>query len=282
MLKVFIGLVALTGIVIAVIFNTKYKDRKWDMYYPNLAWMRGGMYFAFCWTLSYLTGGMELILNNPVFTAEQLANTNWLIYTGLACLFIVCAYSINWCYFTPVFERKKKWIPAIIFGFLWGSSSGQLFLSVYLLVNMIPGVADWYGGWVASGIAFLILGGYQPNWHNIYWDHYIAPEHDTPMTQVIKATTCHIPNLLIWLPHLTIYENYFLFVFAQVWACTSAALGMRFPAPWDEPSKLNYAVRNEKKRCTGYRPKGDATTREDYLKDPYTPYYPGWTGPDSK
>jgi len=57
---------------------------------------------------------------------------------------------------------------------------------------------------------------------------------------------------------------------------------MRFPAPWDEPSKLNYAMRTDgtPARCTGYRPKGDDTTLEDYKKDPYTPYYPGWTGPD--
>jgi len=275
MLEIFVALVALAGIVIAVVFNTKYKDRKWDIYYPHLAWMRGGMYFSFCWTLSYLTGGMELILNNPIFTEEQLNNTNWLIYTGCAFLFIVCAYSINWCYFTPVFERKKKWLPAIVFGFLWGSSSGQLFLSVWLLANM-TGLPVWW----ASGAAFLVLAAYQPNWHNIYWDHYIAPEHDTPLTQVIKATCCHIPNLLILLPYLTIYENYTLFVGAQVWACVSACLGMHFPAPWDKPSALNYAERNEKKRCTGYRPKGDATTIEDYRKDPYTPYYPGWTGPD--
>ncbi len=271
MLELFIGLVALSGIVIAVVFNTKYKDRKWDIYYPHLAWMRGGMYFSFCWTLSYLTGGLQLILDNPVFTAEQWADPVWRAYTAGACLFIVVAYSINWCYFTPVFERKKKWIVAIIFGALWGSSSGQLFLSVWLMVNA-TGLPTWW----ATGVAFLLLGAYQPNWHNIYWDHYIAPEHDTPLTQVIKATTCHIPNLIIWLPHLTIYENYALFVGAQVWACVSAALGMRFPAPWDEPSKLNYAVRTDTKpaRCTGYIP-------EDPKTDPYTPFYPGWTGPKS-
>jgi len=277
MLTIFAALVALTGIVIAIIFNTRYKDRKWDQYYPNLAWMRAGMYFSFCWTLSYLSGGLELILTQPLFTEEQLANPNWLIYTGLAFLFIFCAYSVNWCYFTPVFKRKKKWVPAIIFGFLWGSSSGQLFLAVWLIANMTPLPVWW-----ATGAAFLVLSAHQPNWHNIYWDHFIAPEHDTPMTQVIKATTCHIPNLLIMLPYLTIYENYALFVLAQVWACTSASLGMRFPSPFDEPSKLNYAKRTDAKppRCTGYKPKGDATTREDYLKDPYTPFYPGWTGPD--
>ena len=118
---------------------------------------------------------------------------------------------------------------------------------------------------------------YQPNWHNVYWDHYIAPEHDTPMTQVIKATCCHIPNLIILLPYLTIYENYAIFVLTQVVACMSAAIGMRFPGWWVAPSKLNYAVRTDAKipRCTGYIP-------DDPKTDPYTPFYPGWKGPDGK
>jgi hypothetical protein len=272
MLELFIALVAIIGISIAVVFNTRYRNHPWDIYYPKLAWMRGGMYFCFCYCLSYMTGGMELILSNPIATEAQLNNPNWRIYAGCAFLFIFCAYSITWCYFTPVFERQHNRLVSIIFGFLWGSSSGQLFLSVWLIANMV-GLPTWW----ATGVAFLCLGAYQPNWHNIYWDHYIAPEHDTPMTQIIKATCCHIPNLLILLPFLTLYENYALFVGAQVWACVSAALGMRFPAPWVKPSKLNYAVRTSGKpaRCTGYIP-------ADKKTDPYTPFYPGWTGPNQQ
>lgn len=56
-------------------------------------------------------------------------------------------------------------------------------------------------------------------------------------------------------------------------ACMSAAIGMRFPAPWVEPSRLNYAVRTDARvpRCTGYIP-------DDPKTDPYTPFYPGWLG----
>jgi hypothetical protein len=269
MLELFVGLIVLTGLGIAIIFNTRYRNHPWDIYYPKLAWMRGGMYFCFCWTLSYLTGGLELILNNPIATPEQLNNPNWRIYTACVALFIVGAYSILWCYYTPVFERKRNLPAAALFGFLWGSSSGQLFLSVWLIVGNIGLSPLWTGV-----ITFGLLAMYQPNWHNIYWDHYIAPEHDTPMTQVIKATCCHIPNLLIMLPYLTFYENYAIFVGAQVVACMSAGIGMRFPAPWDEPSALNYAHRTDAKipRCTGY-------VVDDYLTDPYTPFYRGWTGP---
>jgi hypothetical protein len=266
MLEWFVGAIVIIGLTLAVIYNTKYRNHPWDIYYPKLAWMRAGMYFCVCYTLSYLTGAMELILTSPVVTAEQLANPNWAWFTVSAAAFIFIAYSVVWCYYTPVFERQKNLLVSATFGFLWGSSSGQLFLSVWVVCSHLPLPA-----WACTVIAFLPLAAYQPNWHNIYWDHYIAPEHDTPLTQIIKASCCHIPNLTIMLTYLTLYENYALFVFAQVWACVSAGLGMRFPAPWAAPSRLNYAVRTDVKipRCTGYIP-------ADPQSDPYTPFYPGW------
>lgn len=272
MLDIFAALLALTLVALAVIYNTRFRHHPWDIYYPKLAWLRAGMYFCCCYLLSYFSGAMELLLTSPVFTAEQLADPQWRWFTAGVYLFIFVAYPGVWMYFTPVFERRKNPLVAGLFGFLWGSSSGQLFLSVWLLVGKL-GLPDW-GTWLAT---FLLLAGWQPNWHSIYWDHYIAPEHDTPMTQKIKALGCHIPNLIVGLTHLTLYDNYLVFASAQVIACMSAAIGLRFPSPWDEPSAQNYAHRNKARipRCTGYIP-------QDPLTDPYTPFYPGWKGPSGR
>ena len=271
MLDGFAIAIALVLLVLAGIYFIRYRAHPWDVYYPKLAWLRAGMYFCCCYLLSYWTGAMELLVTSPIATPGQLADPNWRLFTAGVYTFIVVAYAGVWSYFTPVFERRSNRLVSAAFGFLWGSSSGQLFLSIWLLVGRI-GMPDW-GTWV---VTFLILGAYQPNWHNVYWDHYIAPEHDTPMTQKIKALGCHIPNLAIGLTHLTLYDSYFVFVSAQVIACVSAALGMRFPAPWVAPSALNYAHRTNGKppRCTGYLPK-------DPLTDPYTPFYAGWRGPGS-
>lgn len=268
MLTAFMTLVVLTGVVLAVIYNTRFRHHPWDKYYPYLAWMRGGMYFCACYTIAWLTGALELVLTSPVATAEQMANPNWWRYTTALTAFVLIAYAGIWCYFTPVFERRRNVLVSGLFGFLWGSSSGLLFLSVWLLAQLLPVPL-----WGASVVTFLVLSAYQPNWHNIYWDHYIAPEHDTPMTQVIKATCCHIPNLLIALPYLTIYNNYLIFVLVQVVACTAAGIGMRFPVPWAAPSQMDYAHRSDARipRCTGYIPADPKT-------DPYTPFYPGWRG----
>lgn len=270
MIDAFGALVALTGIVLVVLYRVRYRNHPWDIYYPKLAWLRAGIYFSACYTLSWLSGAMELLVYSPVFTAEQLADPRWLVFTAAVIVFILVAYAGVWSYFTPVFERRRNVLISALFGFLWGSSSGQLFLSVWVICGQLPLPA-----WGASVAAFLVLAAWQPNWHNIYWDHYIAPEHDTPMTQVIKATCCHIPNLALLLTYLTLYENYLIFVLAQVIACTSAGIGMRYPAPWAQPSKLDYAVRTDARipRCTGYIP-------DDPKTDPYTPFYPGWKRAD--
>lgn len=265
-LNIFAAMIAALFACLAGIYWFRFRNHPWDQYYPKLAWMRGGMYFCACYLLSYFSGAMELMVNNPLFTEDQLQNTNWLIFTACSVSFILIAYTGVWCYYTPVFERKKNVLMSALFGFLWGSSSGQLFMSVWVIANMF-GLPVW-GAWL---LAWIVLGAYQPNWHNIYWDHYIAPEHDTPMTQKIKALGCHIPNLIINLTYVAIYDNYLIFVLLQILACTSAGIGMRFPAPWVVPSKMNLAARTDAKppRCTGY-------ISEDYRSDPYTPFYPGW------
>jgi hypothetical protein len=266
MLNAVAALLALALLGLAVLYNARYRGRPWVAYDPKPAWLRAGMYFCCCWLLSWASGAMELLVTGPFATADQLASRNWWLFTGGVYLFIVVAYAGVWSYYTVVFERPRNSAVSALFGALWGASSGQLFLSVWLLVGRL-GLPEW-GCWLAT---FLVLAAWQPNWHNIYWDHYIAPEHDTPMTQKIKALGCHIPNLAIGLTHLAVYDNYLVFVSAQVIACTAAAVAMRFPAPWVPAGPLDFAHRTAARipRCTGYVP-------QDPRTDPYTPFYPGW------
>ena len=73
MVEIFISLVVIVGLIIALVFNTRYRQHPWDSFYPKLAWMRAGMYFCFCWTLSYLSGGLELILTSSCRYAGPIA-----------------------------------------------------------------------------------------------------------------------------------------------------------------------------------------------------------------
>jgi len=171
-----------------------------------------------------------------------------------------------WVRYTVRFDRPRSVVPATVLGLLWGTSSGQLFLAVWVLANRTA-LPAW-GAWV---LTWVLLGLWQPNFHNIYWDHYIAPEHDTRMTQRIKALGCHIPNLVITLTYLALYDNYLIFVSFQVVACVAASTGMRFPALSYVGSAHDFAQRSDARvpRCTGYVP-------TDPMSDPYTPFYRHW------
>lgn len=266
---------ALVLLLVTLIFTyfKRYRGLAWTQYWARPAWIRAGIYFTICYLLAYASGALELIVTSPIVTSEQLSNPVWIAYTLFAFGFIVVAYGIVWVKYTVLFDRPKNTAMSALFGFLWGSSSGLLFLSVWLWSQDIseamgwPVQVAWLGAWA-------LLGAWQPNWHGIYWDHYIAPEHDTPLTQRIKALGCHIPNLIITLTYLALYDNYLIFVGLQTLACVFAAIGMRFPAPWAAPSTRNLAHRTSYRvpRCTGY-------LADDYVTDPYTPFHPGWTGP---
>jgi hypothetical protein len=269
MLAAFAVLIAVLLVALVATYLTRYRGRPWTAYDARPAWIRAGIYFCFCYLLSYLSGGMQKLIDDPIVTSEQLSDPAWWAYTAVAFAFITVMYGVVWVRYTVLFDRPKHFWISALFGFLWGSSSGQLFLAVWLLSNDLFGSEP--AAWVATVI---VLGAWQPNFHNIYWDHWIAPEHDTRLTQRIKALGCHIPNLLITLTYLAIFDNAAIFVGLQIMACTFASVGMRFPAPWDPPSERDLAHRSGGRvpRCEGY-------VSDDFTTDPYTPFHPGWTGP---
>ena len=266
MLRVFAGALVLVLIALVVVYVRQYRGQPWVAYAAKPAWIRAGIYFCLCYLLSYASGGMELLLTSPIATADQLSNPRWIAATVFVITFIAVAYGYVWVRYTVVFDRARTpWMSAL-FGLLWGSSSGQLFLAVWLFASKTE-LPTW-GAWV---LTYAVCAAWQPNWHNIYWDHYIAPEHDTRLTQRIKALGCHIPNLAISLTYLAIWDNYAIFVGLQVLACVPPSIGMRFPAPWATSRELDLAHRSDARipRCTGY-------VSDDFLTDPYTPFYPGW------
>ncbi|MEI6693990.1 MAG: hypothetical protein WCL12_04610 [Actinomycetes bacterium] len=282
MLESLVTPIAIAAAIILVILLGLYlRNRRWmpwNSYQAGPAWIRGGIYFCICWLLSYFSGGLKLILTSPLATSDNLNNTSWVGFTALCVGFVFMAYSVLWVRYTVRFNRPNKPLMSTLFGLLWGSSSGQLFLATWLFAT--KAVANIDASWVnkpvlAGVIAWSLMGIWQPNFHNVYWDHYIAPEHDTALTQKIKALGCHVPNLAITLLYLGLFHNYAIFVGFQVIACISAATGMHFPAPWAKSSELDYAHRTvgtKVPRCTGY-------VSDDYTTDPYTPFHPGWTGP---
>ncbi len=95
-------------VTLVVLRQTRFRNHPWDIYYPKLAWLRGGIYFCCCYLLSYWTGAMRLLVESPLATPEQLADPAWIAFTAGLVVFIFAAYPGVWVYFTPVFERRKN------------------------------------------------------------------------------------------------------------------------------------------------------------------------------
>jgi len=269
MLAAFAGLLAVILVTLVIIYFAKGRGRPDTEFRPGFAWLRAGIYFSICYLISYATGTMQKILDTPIVTSEQLKNPVWWAWTVACFAFIFIAYTYMWVHFTATFDRKKDLGWSALFGILWGTSSGQLFLSAWVVSDRI---------FSSAALAFIVaasaLSIWQGFFHAIYWDHYVSPEHDTPLTLKIKTVAGHAPNVLLTLSYVAVYGNYTLFILFQTIALTSASIGMRFPSPFAKAGPHDLAAREEEgiPWCTGY-------ISEDYTRDPYTPFYPGWVGP---
>ena len=228
-LNVFIAGVACFGVIMIVLYMVKYKGTPLDVYKPGAAWTRAMIFFSICYTISWATGTMETLLNQPIATAENLADKKWIAFCSACFLYNFVAYWVLWSRMTLTFDRKFSLVPQIFFGLIWGSATGQLLLSFYHVANM----TGW-PGWAVYLLAYVCMGFFQYLFHDLFWDVYVSPEHDTPRSIMIKTMVCHIPNVLICLCFLVIYENYLIYVLTQTFALVAASIFQKFPAPWDK------------------------------------------------
>ena len=65
----------------------------------------------------------------------------------------------------------------------------------------------------------------------LYWDVYVLPELDTPWSLKWKVICSHIPNMLLCLTYLAIYDDQGIFNFAGI-STAGAAVSMRVPPFW--------------------------------------------------
>ena len=129
------------------------------------------------------------------------------------------------------FGRKLD-IPAqLFFGLVWGVSYPLCFLGFWhLTINITP---DW-PLWAVFLLAYTLISVWQYLWQDLYWDVYIAPEHDTPWTIKWKVPCTHIPNVTFCLIYFAVYDAYWIFIALQALALTGCSFAMRMPAPWSK------------------------------------------------
>lgn len=269
-LNVFALSIAILMVILFITYRCNYRtpeiqELELTKFVPMASWLRASIFFCLLYLLFWATGVMELILINPIATEEQLAKPVWWGWVIGSFAFILFAYWGIWARYTIRFDRKLDLFPQIVYGLLWGSAFGQLFLSLWHISKMIG--SNW-ATWQTWLLTYLLITICQWFLMDMYWDVYISPEHDSPKSIKLKVPLIHIPNMTLCLTFFALYKNYFIFIVLQTLALIGASIFMRMPSPWSkektpsanrEPSKLGGLP-----RCKGYTP--DDPENDPYLK----------------
>ena len=219
------------GFIVLGIYLVKYRKLPLDVWIPNVAWIRALIYFLLCNIFSAITGTLEVIITQPIATTEQIGDPYWILFCVACFIYIFFGYWILWARMTLTFERKFYFGSEIIFGLIWGWSTGQILLSFYHLFSMIVMPV-----WVLYLCSYSCMGIWQYFIQDYFWDIYVSPEHDSPKSIIIKTLFSHIPNVAICLGFLITYNNYLIFVLTQCFALIATSIFQKFPAPWAKGS----------------------------------------------
>ena len=258
-------LVLLTGVYVI-----RYRKADPAVFSPAAAWLRACIFFCVCFVAAWLSGTQQRMLDGPVVTPEQLQDPRWLLWTGGFAFLIIAGYWGVWARYTIRFERRRHLPSQIPFGVLWGLSVGQFILVVWHGVTLVgagwPAWAIILVSWICAGTMFAL-------WMLFYWDLYIAPEHDSRYSIALKTIVVHIPQTLVCVTYLTLFENYLIVIAMETLALLGAAIAMRMPPFWSTestPAARHYSLPFGLVYAGGYissDPKNDR-----YLKAAHLPY----------
>jgi len=202
------------------------------LYYADLAWLRGGIYFSLCVLVSMLSGVWQSLVEAPWGPPAGASLAVWSGSVLLLLLFAYFAYWRIWAAGTTALDRRRYTGSALVFGSLWGFAEGQLFLALWALAER-TGLTTLGVGL----ITYLAIGAFYGPWHRFYWDFYVAPEHNLPEWNVRKVLFVHTPNVCLTLTFLGIFRDPHTFVALMAFCLIGATRAMRFPAPWDRVSR---------------------------------------------
>jgi len=218
-------LVAVALAFFVIRLHVERKNRAVITYDSRLAWYRAGIYFCACFLASWGTGVFKTLTNSTWLTVENVSSLSWLGFSALCLVVVVIGYAFVWPKGTVTHGRPLHTLTVIGFGFLWGISEGQLFLSFWAIPEKFGLPLIW-----TAAIAFILIAMFNGMWHALYWDIYVAPEHNIIEWNGKKILFAHIPNLVCCLAYLVFIGNAGMFILFQTIALVSSTYFMRFPS----------------------------------------------------
>ena len=209
------------------------RSRPSDIYDPQRAWLRAGLFFIASFVISWATGVLPALLSSPVVREGQASDPLWLVATAVLFVVIFAGYGIVWRKGTVPHGRPLVLVVVLPFGILWGLSAGQVLLSVWVLIEKTG-----FGSLITAAGTYLIGGSLNGLWHSRFWDIRVSPDHNILETNTQKILLAHTPNLIFSLGHLVLFANPHLFVLAQIIALTISTTVMHFPPFWGPASAM--------------------------------------------
>jgi len=208
-------------------------------YCPQRSWRLAGLYLLLLAILSTAAGTPQELIRSPLVTALQWRNPLWWFLLTGSWLITYAAYGIYWPRHTLLFNRSSRPWTQAGFGISWG-----LILGLWM-ITLMRWAKVWLPGEGAKALPGFILGfGMISLWQALtqsyFWGVYVAPEHDTPVSNKRKVWVCHAPHLLGSLTFLFMFGNGALFTVLQMYALALTSLAMRMPAWWEKsPQKAS-------------------------------------------
>jgi hypothetical protein len=224
--------IGLVGFLVELRGRATMEDRAAVPPEPGLAWLRAGAYFCACVLVAWCTGALATVHLRDAFTnTSGWSSGGWWAFTLVCVAVEFVAYWIIWPRGTYTLDRPRDLRWQVPFGLAWGVCQGLLFLSIWFAISALD-----VSGRTAGVLAFVAIATYQGLWHGLYWDRYVAPEHNDPAWNLPKVLCCHVPNLAVTLAYLTVIGNPVMFVSFQTIALLGSTIFMRFPRyparPW--------------------------------------------------
>jgi hypothetical protein len=224
---VMLGLIVF-GLAIGALFFSERAKHDPHVHSPKLAWIRAWVYYTLVIFISWVSGALGYVLDNPLVAAGRTEDTTWLIVITVCWLVSVWAYVYWWPRGTLTHDRKLYLLPTILHGAFWGICAGLLYLSIYAAIEQFG-----FPGIVNALILVAILSVYNINYQVGWWDIYVSPPHNIRATNNGKVALSHQPFLIAALTLLVMYGDGGMFVLLSTFAMTASAIAMRFPPFWE-------------------------------------------------
>jgi hypothetical protein len=221
--------VILAASVLGQVFLVQRNKHPDNVYSPPLAWMRAVLYFSVVLVVSWVTGVLHALVEDPCVPPADRADPLWLSLTGLWFLTAFWGYVYWWPRGTLTYDRKLYLVPQVLFGLAWGFTSGQLMLSLWAVIEDFG-----FARWVTALLVFFVLSGYSQVYQSGWWDIHVSPPHNIRATNGKKVLFGHMPFLVISLAHFTLFGNALVFVGFNAFALACSAVAMRFPPFWEK------------------------------------------------